>query len=381
MLDWETVVIPLKHECINGGRIVNLDRDLGLVYSVDKKLSLESTHSTKIQVKSTGDPDFHGYFNWLMIDGNIAKFFQGHNITGTDDLVSLIDQMVQYLIDEEIINIHEIEFQPDLDWPQYTKLRKKILWGHFLVKRIDINYMFKVNGGTVDEYIDFLADTTRTRFSRTNQPGAGSVYWNQKSTYWAMKAYNKTKEMSSKKKSHQLPQDWDKDLKDQIKEIVREYCRFELVLRSRKLKEMAEEQGVGDAWWYAFQSPNKFTDHEIEEYSGISPAQIFNEYFEKIQVSEMERFSVDEAIKVLKPNVYGTFAAWRSGINVKDSGLLKKSAYYKHRKIIIEALGVDIALSAQNIEKHSGTSTRVFKVVMGDQMALHNKITQLLEAA
>lgn len=375
MIDWLKLKIPLRHSPINDGCIVRFDRDRNPVYSTDLNLSVESSHSTVVQVKSSGEIGFDGFDKYLLIDGNINKFFNGHNITGTDDVISLVARFVGHLLDSGAIVLHPFLIK-DGRFAGRPTYQDVIHDGDFIVKRIDINYMYRVSGGTVDEYVDFLADVSRTRFSRTTQPGSGTVYWNQKSTHWAMKCYNKTREMNARKKSHQLPQSWSATVKKQLHDLCEPYARFELVLRARKLREIAAEFGYNDAYWSAFQYT---TDENGQQTKALSPIVLFQSYMDKIQVSEMERFSVDDAVTKLKPAVYGTFAAWRSGVNVRDH--MTKRTYYRHRSDIIEALGVDITLSSQNLEKHAGTSTRVFRIVQADSEALTASVQKILLAA
>jgi II/X family phage/plasmid replication protein len=372
MIDWLTVRIPLLHMPINDGCVVNFDRDKKPVYSVDKKLKVESSHSTSVQVRSSGELDFHGFDKFLLIDGNLNKFFNGHNITGTDNVTNLIVRFMDYLLDRGDLVLQPYHLKTGRT-RSVLKYQELIYDGDFIVKRIDINYMFRVTGGSVDEYVDFMADTTRTRFGRTTQPGEGTVYWNQRSTHWSMKCYNKHKELNARKKSHQLPNSFTAHQKKALLDFVEPYARFELVLRARKLREIAEKLGYNDAYWHAFE---RSTD---EHNRAISPSVLFETYMAKIQVNDMERYSVDEAIQLLKPFEYGTFAAWRSGYNVKDN--MTKPTYYRHRKAILDALGVDIALSAQNADKHAGQAVRTFRIVQADNDFLCKQVEQILKAA
>lgn len=375
MIDWLTVQVPISHVQINDGMIVNYDRDNKPIYAVDKRLKLTSSHETTIQIRSSGTRNFDGFFSHLTVDGNLNKYFNGHNIVGTDDPVYLLSRFIREIIEDGtlILNKSYLSCIRHKDKPYWLE---QIEWGNFELKRIDINYMFKVNGGDVSEYIDFLSDTTRTRFSRTTQPGSGSVYWNQKSTHWSMKAYDKHKEMNARKKSHRLPEHWPETVKEKIHEIVKPYVRFELVLRSRKLKEIAQKLGYNRANWEAFCEP---VNDENKPLKKVTPAELFQTFFEKIEVSTMERYQVDKAIDVLSLEAYATFSAWRSGHNVMNK--LSTRTYYRHRKEIIQNLGVDIKLSNIDVERHKATAVKVFKLVANNDQVIQKQLDKLLKAS
>ncbi|WP_408021561.1 phage/plasmid replication protein, II/X family [Solemya pervernicosa gill symbiont] len=76
--------MPCQHsEEVCGGRIVSFENDTGEVeWQTIKRLGLAGSHSNKIHLK-THDKDL------LLVEGNPAKFLQGHNIFGSDDLIGL----------------------------------------------------------------------------------------------------------------------------------------------------------------------------------------------------------------------------------------------------------------------------------------------------
>jgi II/X family phage/plasmid replication protein len=98
VIDWLTFVAPLQHDSSDrgpfyAGEVLSLSPDpthpdgVGLEWGVLKRRSLEGSYSKTIQVQSTTDE--HGRCA-VWVSGNPAKWFQGHNLFGSDDLPGLV---------------------------------------------------------------------------------------------------------------------------------------------------------------------------------------------------------------------------------------------------------------------------------------------------
>ena len=88
MIDWLTMVVPLRHGApLNAGHVVSINPDGSIDWQTAKRLHVEGSHDSRISVRTathTPDPCTH-----VEIKGNPVKFFQGHNLWGTDDLPAL----------------------------------------------------------------------------------------------------------------------------------------------------------------------------------------------------------------------------------------------------------------------------------------------------
>ena len=90
MIDWITAKVPLKHSGeICDGRILKLSTEGVIDYEIRTWLPIEGSHSSTLSVK-TIEIDGNGDGTVLMISGNPTKWFQGHNIFGTDDVCGLV---------------------------------------------------------------------------------------------------------------------------------------------------------------------------------------------------------------------------------------------------------------------------------------------------
>ena len=88
MIDWVSAVVPFPHASpINGGNVVSLDPDGVEQWRIEKRMQIEGSYSSSVQVRS----EHHSHFcSHLRLDGNLVKFMQGHNVWGTSDLHGLV---------------------------------------------------------------------------------------------------------------------------------------------------------------------------------------------------------------------------------------------------------------------------------------------------
>ena len=61
----------------------------------NKTLSVEGSYSSKIQIKSHTE-------NQIYISGNPTKFLQGHNLFGSNDLVSIMGKFLMNYLNMKI---------------------------------------------------------------------------------------------------------------------------------------------------------------------------------------------------------------------------------------------------------------------------------------
>lgn len=120
MIDWVSCILPCKHDssALMDGFVMAFDAKGEQQWTVNKKLSVEGSYSSKIQIKSHTD-------NQIYISGNPAKFLQGHNLFGTDDLSHLMGRFFDALLDHDI-GLNPIDFQYDA-----------IQAGHYPLTRVD----------------------------------------------------------------------------------------------------------------------------------------------------------------------------------------------------------------------------------------------------
>jgi len=69
--------------------VLSIELDGSIAWECVKSIDCRSSHETSLKIKSTGG-NGEGRATALMIDGNLCKFLQGHNIFGSRDLNALL---------------------------------------------------------------------------------------------------------------------------------------------------------------------------------------------------------------------------------------------------------------------------------------------------
>jgi II/X family phage/plasmid replication protein len=84
MIDWISCRLPCENAGeINGGQVISITADGEIEWESQKRLSVPGCHESSIAVRSYGA-------GVIEFDGNPAKWLQGHNCFGTDDLIGLV---------------------------------------------------------------------------------------------------------------------------------------------------------------------------------------------------------------------------------------------------------------------------------------------------
>ena len=93
-------------------------------YEICNRLSVKGSHDSNITIRSHTD-------NTIEISGNPAKFLQGHNVFGTNDLKYLVAKMM-----DKLFMMDELELKPTET--EYNMIQE----GHYRLSRVDVNEHF-----------------------------------------------------------------------------------------------------------------------------------------------------------------------------------------------------------------------------------------------
>jgi len=317
MIDWFRGEVPFKHVPIPSGLIMSIDSDGSIEWEMLKTVHCRGSYESSLKIKSGGG-DGTGMATSLLIDGNISKFIQGHNIFGSLDLNLLL-----FLAFEKIITEHSEHLTgTELEIKRTNKL---ILKGEYLVKMLDINFLFDVkNDESVESWLHAAEMNARTRSGRSCRD-KGTVYLQKSSRRWAFKFYNKYREcITTKSKKHKL----NPELADQgLETFIKGKLRAELRLMSQELKDNCLTHG------------KHLTQSKL--------ITLFYEYLGRITMNNQTTL-IDEQLLKLPRHLQSTYQLWRQGVSLKD--LLPKATFYKHRKNLLE-LEIDITMPPTNPEK------------------------------
>lgn len=309
MIDWITAIIPHVHEPLNGGSVLKVLPSGEVDWESPCRLRVEGSHEQGISVRSQGG-DGAGLATELVIDGNPAKFLQGHNIFGSDNVRSLVFDTL-------------ITIASNLDAPLCFEIIDRVRAGRYRLTRIDINYMFELPTlADVKSWLRAAEFKSKTRHGRPSSK-AGTLYWGKHSRRWSIKAYSKGEEIQGAK-SHKL---LDCFKSTPLHEFAQNKLRIELTLRAKELDKIG--LASTDCW-----------DED-------TPITIFNDYIKRIEMSEQIALS-DQVLNKLPAYLRSTYVLWRDGHSPRE--ILSKPTFYKHRSQLL-GHGIDINMTVEKVDR------------------------------
>ena len=92
MIDWALVKFPYLHKPINSGEVCSISPNGELEWRAPKRIQATGSYEKKISLKSIGG-NGSGLATHIWVNGNPSKFLQGHNVFGSDDIVSLLSDL------------------------------------------------------------------------------------------------------------------------------------------------------------------------------------------------------------------------------------------------------------------------------------------------
>lgn len=313
MIDWFRGELPLHHLPLPAGRVLSIDSDGSISWECVKSIDCRGSHESNIKLRSCGG-DGAGHATSLLIDGNLCKFLQGHNVFGSSDLNRLLYKAFQKINTAYPGHFNDIAYQSAL---------QSIKQGEYLVKMLDINQLYDVgNDASVEAWLHAAEMRARTRSGRSTND-RGTVYLQKSSRRWAFKFYNKFREIFARGKSHALP------IELQgigLEDFVQGKLRAELRLMSLELKEQGLTHG------------KHFTQATIQK--------LFSEYVGRINMSTQATL-IDKQLMQLPRTIQSSYQLYRQGVSLKN--MLPKVTFYRHRKLLLE-FGIDISMPPESPE-------------------------------
>jgi II/X family phage/plasmid replication protein len=236
------------------------------------------------------------------MSGNPAKFLQGHNAFGSDDLMGMY-------LESGILLRRNVGLFPSIDsWdacsfsvPQFS--------------RIDITRSYRFGSDAEkQDYIRFVAGTARTRHGAARLFGSETAYFGQNSRRWSFKIYDKLAEYQKNNKG--------RDLDDELMDWLRGVARFELCLRGQELT------GINDSLRL------RFFNMRLQD--------VWQMYFDRIDFNENTAMKTIENYGSLTNTEIGVYLRWKNGEDLRHA--MTKTTFYRLRQGIKKGLGVDISV-------------------------------------
>lgn len=309
MIDWLTFVAPLDHDQSDrgpfwAGEVFSTEPDLthpdgfGLEWSVLKRKGFEGSYSSTIQVQSTRD-EFGRPALW--VSGNPAKWFQGHNIFGTDDLPGLVLEMLSRICASVGVSPTP---QERAEWAS----------GAIKLTRVDVTYSFDL--GTLPRVRNALRSLDATANLRHRGRGhfrGDSLTFGKGSRRWSLTLYAKGAEIEVHKLPHSLSAT---SLHSSAQGLLRAECRL---LGMQLVEEQLER---------------------VSAWGDNAASELHHRLLAGLQIADT--FMLDApTIDGLPGRLQLTYQAWKDGHDLRAA--LSRPTFYRYRTELLKH-GVDIAV-------------------------------------
>jgi II/X family phage/plasmid replication protein len=307
VIDWLTLRIFGTDLRIDAGQVLSIDADGLIEWRSLKRLSVEGSHSSTVQVR-TMPHDLS-----VEISGNPAKWFQGHNVFGSDDIAHLAREFARSVLARAGYSI-KAEAQDMIDR------------GIIVLTRVDVTESWDFGSrlralSAVQALSELSAFKHRGRGSMTDE---GTVYWRKHSRRIASKAYAKGLELTKHKLPDELAQ------RDRIFAAADGLVRFEFTLRSMWLKDRGLD--VLQNWGT----------------KGVTPATLHTELMAGLNISDARMR--ETLLADLPPRLQAIYQAWADGHDVRAM-FKSRATFYRYRAELLK-LGVDLAIKQPREESN-----------------------------
>jgi II/X family phage/plasmid replication protein len=317
MVDWLTCELPDPVGIpVNAGELIRIDRDGQVEWSAPARLQVEGSHSSSMTFRAIGlPPDLRGIGqsvvdSSLVVSGNPAKFLNGHNLFGSDDVAGLLDATVRKAKDAIWPDLFEL---PELDLAEAK------------ISRIDLTASWVLDRAEdVMPYLRAMEETIWCPYRGRGvfDIGGSTLYYGRtdkgkRAKDWAIKLYWKGAEVSA----HPLPEA--AYVISELFEELNRTIRVELTLRTSELKRLGLTT--------------------IGRWSPARVREIWEAYVAKLDFGEatINLDAVDVGQLDLKPRHALALAAWKAGNDMR--ACMQPRSFQRLRKELKVLTGFDIA--------------------------------------
>lgn len=314
MIDWVTGCVSTPPQLWPG-------YDAGCHLVLDEHGEVVRKSSRKFNVQDDSGSWSRNFTVWtptpgeLWVSGNPVKLLQGHNAFGSCDALGLFFTAGAFVRTHAGLFPGRQTFRM-FDGPRFTRLD------------LTRSYRFPSQAHAL-AWLREVAASARDRRGGSLLKG-DTVYFGKNSTRWTMKLYEKRAELQkhARKRGHSVPAS--------ILEWASGVVRFELTMRSPELQKAPDDVA-------ALGGPS----------SALAALRLWERYYDRITWNR--NMAMADDLDLLEQTLPGhlqlKLAAWRSGADMRR--LMTKPTFYRVRRELLDAAGVDIA--SPPVEPEAGT--------------------------
>lgn len=315
MIDWLTFVAPLEHDQSEtgpfwAGEVVSLLPDpthetgSSIEWISTKRLQMVGSYSKVIQVRSiehNGRPALH-------VSGNPAKWMQGHNIFGSDDLRGLVLAMLCRICKQADV----MPSKGDL-----------AAWnaGRIKLERVDVTYSYDLGSlPRVRNALRSLDSTAHLKHRGRGHFAGDSLTFGKGSRRWSLTMYAKGSEIDVK--GHELPHAL-------LSTPLHDHAQGLLRVEVRMLSLQLVQQGLQSLSAWSIQTPSEL-HRRILGGLNISDAAMIDTH----------------SLEALPGRLRLVYQAWKDGHDLRAT--LARNTFYRYRTELLKH-GVDIAVKQERV--------------------------------
>lgn len=324
MIDWVDFVAPLVHDEGQGspfyaGEVMSTTPEGELDWGIFKRMQMLGSYSTTVQVRSARMADGR---QAVRVSGNLVKWFQGHNIFGTNDLRGLVLESLS-----KVMAIGKLS-------PTISELQNWVA-GDVELLRVDCTESADFgNEKRVLNALRSLDQSANLKFRGRGQFNGHSLLFGKGSRNWSLTLYSKGTELAK----HKLPPEL---LDTPLRGFADGLLRMEFRLLSMHLKKL----GLSKLWAWC-------------ENTASSVHQIM---LQNLQISDATMLDSD-IIESLPTRYKLVYQSWRDGHDLRT--ILTRPTFYRHRRALL-AYGVDIAIKQDRKDAEASNVVPIRVVLVG----------------
>lgn len=324
MIDWVTAEIKCRNK-LDGGCVAKINEKGEIEWLSQSAIPVRGSYDIHMMVKPLTE-------NLIRVSGNPAKWLQGHNLFGTNDLIALMsacfDQLFEILGDNDSL-------RPTVEQIEAVEA------GKYILTRVDINESWELaSQAQVKAWIRAAGEKMHMPHRGKGVFSGDTLYWGKGSKYWFVKCYSKGDEIDGKKSNYP-----DELRTPQMLDYANKALRLELVLCSKFLRAFF----LNEAWRWTEETAKMLLLQAVD----------------KLEMSNNFMIN-DDVVNSLPARMRMAYVSWLHGEDLR--AILPKNTFYRYRREL-KKYDIDIAL-VRDKEKTESNVIPLIKVLEAKPMGI-----------